>query len=44
LCRHHEGDMLSGMDQNEVRTVWWEPDTVCLIDQTKPRLVIETRA
>jgi hypothetical protein len=20
--------------QNEVRTVWWEPDAVCLIDQT----------
>ena len=27
--------MLSGMDQNEVRTVWWEPNAVCLIDQTK---------
>jgi len=23
------------MDQNEVRTVWWEPNAVCLIDQTK---------
>jgi methylthioribose-1-phosphate isomerase len=21
--------------QNEVRTVWWEPDAVCLIDQTR---------
>jgi methylthioribose-1-phosphate isomerase len=27
--------MLSGMDHEEVRTVWWEPDAVCLIDQTK---------
>jgi methylthioribose-1-phosphate isomerase len=27
--------MLSGMDHKEVRTVWWEPDAVCLIDQTK---------
>jgi methylthioribose-1-phosphate isomerase len=21
--------------QNEVRTVWWEPDAVCLIDHTR---------
>ena len=35
MCRQHEEDMLSGMDQNEVRTVWWEPSAVCLIDQTK---------
>ena len=35
MCRHHEEDMPSGMDQNEVRTVWWEPNAVCLIDQTK---------
>src|SRR5215212_2630238 len=35
LCRHHERDMLPGMDQNEVRTVWWEPNAVCLIDQAK---------
>jgi methylthioribose-1-phosphate isomerase len=35
LCRHPEEDMLSGMDQNEVRTVWWEPNAVSLIDQTK---------
>jgi methylthioribose-1-phosphate isomerase len=32
--------MLSGMEerrriQNEVRTVWWEPGAVCLIDQTR---------
>ena len=35
MCRHHEEDMPSGMDQNEVRTAWWEPNAVCLIDQTK---------
>ena len=27
--------MLSGMAESEVRTVWWEPDVVCLIDQTR---------
>jgi methylthioribose-1-phosphate isomerase len=35
LCRRPEGDMLCGMAQKEVRTVWWEPGAVCLIDQTK---------
>ena len=40
MCRHAERDILSGMgqrskNQNEVRTVWWEPGAVCLIDQTK---------
>ncbi len=35
MCRRPKGDMLSDMDQYEVRTVWWEADTVCLIDQTK---------
>jgi methylthioribose-1-phosphate isomerase len=40
LCRRSEGNMLSGMVEsgerrNEVRTVWWEPGAVCLIDQTK---------
>src|SRR5215217_1334755 len=36
------GDMLPRMAErrpirkrNEVRTVWWEPDAVCLIDQTR---------
>jgi methylthioribose-1-phosphate isomerase len=42
LCRRHEEDMLPRMAErrpnrkrNEVRTVWWEPDAVCLIDQTR---------
>jgi methylthioribose-1-phosphate isomerase len=35
LCRRPQGDMLSGVTQNEVRTVWWEAEAVCLIDQTK---------
>jgi methylthioribose-1-phosphate isomerase len=38
LCGRLEGDILSGMErggENEVRTVWWEADAVCLIDQTR---------
>jgi methylthioribose-1-phosphate isomerase len=40
LCRRPTGDILSGVGEsgeyrNEVRTVWWERGTVCLIDQTK---------
>lgn len=38
LCRRAGGDMLSSMGprvENEVRTVWWEPDAVCLIDQIR---------
>lgn len=35
MSRNPEGDMLSRMNHKEVRTVWWEPDAVCLIDQTK---------
>jgi methylthioribose-1-phosphate isomerase len=40
LCHRTDRDILSGMtwrseNLNEVQTVWWEPDAVCLIDQTK---------
>jgi methylthioribose-1-phosphate isomerase len=35
LCGRPGGDMLCGMAQGEVQTVWWEPGAVCLIDQTK---------
>ena len=40
MCHRTDGDILSGMtwrseNLNEVQTVWWEPDAVCLIDQTK---------
>ena len=35
MCRRAGRDMLCGMAQSEVRTVWWEPGAVCLIDQTK---------
>jgi methylthioribose-1-phosphate isomerase len=40
LCHRTDGDIRSGMtwrseNLNEVQTVWWEPDAVCLIDQTK---------
>ena len=35
MCGRPGRDMLCGMSQSEVRTVWWEPGAVCLIDQTK---------
>ena len=35
MCSRPGTDMLCGMAQGEVRTVWWEPGAVCLIDQTK---------
>ena len=40
MCHRTDGDIRSGMtwrseNLNEVQTVWWEPDAVCLIDQTK---------
>ena len=39
MCRHRNEDMLSVMERSQereaVRTVWWEPGAVCLIDQTK---------
>ena len=46
LYRRHYPDMLPRVEEtqrsrqeNEVRTVWWEPGAVCLIDQTRlPRV------
>jgi len=42
LYRRHYPDMLPRVEEtqrsrqeNEVRTVWWEPGAVCLIDQTR---------